>query len=72
MFTKWRGDGEPYEYQEIGADEIRECYNNLWVTLETAGLGLGEAELSTIISIFLDTCPYCMNAPRPCHCNNDE
>ena len=62
----------PWRPLQITADQARRDYPHLWATALGQFAYLDDIELAKIVSLAIDVCGDCYNAPAGCRCGNDE
>lgn len=60
-----------FEVEILTQDEAK-SYTDLYATARSMFPGLSEDEIARIVSLVVDTCPYCRMDNRRCQCWRDE
>jgi len=61
-----------FEFDVLDLEEIQKEYPNLLATVQKEFPHLPLEDQVKIVSLAVDTCPYCHSEHRGCQCWNDE
>jgi hypothetical protein len=61
-----------YPFERLTANEAQHDFSEVWQTAKTALPALTDEQLALVVSLVVDTCPYCHERNRDCACWNDE
>ncbi len=60
------------DFDPLSPRQAKEDYFTLWATVRNALPALTDEQTAIVVAIVVDTCPYCHENSRPCHCSLDD